>query len=385
VNFCDQTKERYSMKKIKARFGKRSYEIVCGEGALSELPSIISGISKKCPVVVITDRNVIAGSGRLLSGVLNKVANPTVKIVLDPGERSKSLRVFENTVKKITLATKGHKPIVVAAGGGVVGDLAGFVAATYRRGVPLVQVPTTLLAQVDSSVGGKVGVDLPEAKNIIGAFYQPRAVLSDTRFLKSLEPRQVRNGLAEVIKYAVIKDPDLYGYLEKNIQKAVSRDSGFMEKIVSVCAGIKAGVVEKDEFDSKDLRIVLNFGHTLGHAVETASGYSDKYNHGESIGLGMLMAGDIGVSLGIFASRDLERMKSLISYAGLPVALERIPVKKVLEACRYDKKFTSGINRFVVPVSIGRVKIVEDVPESFIRGAVKRFSITHGSGKRKKR
>ena len=373
------------MKRIKIRLKERSYEIVTGRGAFSQLPKVLAGISESSPTVVITDRNVMAGSGDLLSGVLKKVKNPLVKIVLAPGERSKSLGVFESTIKKMVTATRSHRPIVVAVGGGVVGDLAGFVASAYRRGVPFVQVPTTLLAQVDSSVGGKVGVDLSEAKNIIGSFYQPSAVLADTRFLGSLAPRQVRNGLAEVIKYAVIKSSEMFGYLEKNIEKTVSLDKKVMDNIVGRCVSIKGEVVEKDELDCKDVRIILNFGHTLGHAVETASEYSDLYNHGESISLGMLMAGEISAELGLFDRRHLERLERLLSAAGLPVLLKKIPVKKVMDACRYDKKFISGVNRFVVPVSIGRVRVIESVPLGIIQKAVKRFTAMGTSRKGKRR
>ena len=373
------------MKKTKVHLKERSYEIMTGSGVLSELPRVLAEISETAPVVVITDRNVITGSGHLLSGVLKKVANPIVKIVLKPGESSKSLGVFESTIKKIVASTKLHKPIVVAVGGGVVGDLAGFVASAYRRGVPLVQVPTTLLAQVDSSVGGKVGVDLLEAKNIIGAFYQPTVVLADTRFLNSLPPRQIRNGMAEVIKYAVIKSSEMFELLEENIEKAVALEGTLMGNIVSRCVSIKSEVVAKDEFDCKDVRIILNFGHTLGHAVETASGYSDLYNHGESISLGMLMAGEISAELGFFKRGPLVRMERLLAATGLPVALKGLSVQKVVKACRYDKKFTSGVNRFVVPLSIGKVKVVEDVPSDIIQKAVKKFTCPGIAKRGKKR
>jgi 3-dehydroquinate synthase len=359
------------MKKISVGLKERGYDVLIGSGAVRELPSVVEGLSKSSPVVIITDRNVEACSGRIVSGALKGVRRPVVKIVLEPGERTKRFSVFAATVRKIASQTRGHKPVIVALGGGVVGDLAGFVASAYRRGVPLVQVPTTLLAQVDSSVGGKVGIDIPEGKNIVGAFYHPAAVLSDTRFLSSLDARQIRNGMAEIIKYAAISSPEMFATLEKSMRKVKFLDAKFMESIVSRCVGIKAKIVEKDEFDRKDVRIVLNFGHTLGHAVEAASGYSHRYNHGESVSLGMVMAGEIAVRLGIFGSRAQRKLEDILVSAGLPVRVKDVRVSKVLAAYRHDKKFISGVNRFVLPSAIGKVKVVEGVPESIVEDTVR--------------
>ncbi len=358
------------MKKINVDLGQRRYSIFVGMGVLSELPRVLGAISKDSPVVIITDRNVISACGKMVRKVLRDFPAPCVEIVLEPGEKAKSLKVFSGAVAAIAERTRGHKPTLVALGGGVIGDLAGFIAATYRRGVPLVQVPTTLLAQVDSSCGGKVGVDLVKAKNIVGAFYQPRAVLADTRFLKSLPDRQVLSGLAEVIKYAVIKSPALFDRLEKNMAKVKSLDKDLMEYVISRCLSIKAGIVERDEFDSGDVRIILNFGHTLGHAVESASGYSGIYDHGEAVSIGMVMAGEIAVRLGIFAQSGQQRMKDLLRSAGLPLCPEGVAVRKVLTSYKYDKKFTSGRNRFVLPEKIGKVRVFEDVPESLIEDVV---------------
>lgn len=362
------------MRKIKVNLKQRGYDVNVGSGALNLIPEILTEISASSPVILITDRNVTALSGKIISRVISKIRNPVTRIVLTPGERSKSLGVFSGAVKKIASGTRGHKPIILALGGGVIGDLAGFVASSYRRGVPLVQVPTTLLAQVDSSIGGKVGIDLPEAKNIIGSFYQPRAVVSDIRFLSSLPPRQLRNGMAEVIKYAVIKSREMFVLLESNMEKVRLLDLEFMEEIIGRCAEIKAEVVKKDELDNKDLRIVLNFGHTLGHAVETASGYSDIYNHGESVALGMAMAGEIAARLGIFKTRDQERLIGLLVSAGLPVSIRGVSSRKILVSYKYDKKFTTGVNRFVLPESFGKVRIAENVPESLIKQVVRSFT-----------
>jgi len=282
--------------------------------------------------------------------------------------------VFQDTVKKVSHKTRTHRPLILALGGGVVGDLAGFVAATFRRGVPYIQLPTTLLAQVDSAIGGKVGIDLPEAKNLIGAFYQPKAVLEDTDFLGTLPARQVRNGMGEVIKYAVIQSPELFRYLEDNIKSVLSLETNAIEKVISECAAIKAWVVEKDERDVKDIRIALNFGHTLGHAIEAASGYSGAYNHGESVALGMLLACEMAMRLDMLKDGDFQRIKALIRKAGLPGRIEGgISVQKIMEAHEYDKKFSAGVNRFVLPTGIGAVEVIEDIPELLIKTVLKEY------------
>mgnify|MGYP001189097774 CR=1 FL=1 len=359
------------MKRTRVSLGERSYEILSGSGAVKSLPPVVSGISSSSPVVVITDRNVLKFSGRMLEGVFKKIRNPLEKIILTPGEKSKSLSVFGGVVREITARTRGHRPIIIAIGGGVVGDLAGFVAATYRRGVPLVQVPTTLLAQVDSSVGGKVGIDMPEAKNIVGAFYQPRAVLSDTGFLKTLPLREKRNGMAEIIKYAVIKSPELFRTLENNVSKVERMDPSAIDTIIAECIKIKARVVEKDENDSGDIRIILNFGHTLGHAVEAASGFSESYNHGESVALGMVMACRIAGDLGVVRDGHSRRIEELILSYGLPVTFSGVGPDKIMSALKYDKKFISGVNRFILPERIGKVKVYDDVKDEIVRRAVK--------------
>jgi 3-dehydroquinate synthase len=361
------------MKKIKVNLGERSYDILIGSGAVDRLPGIIRSMRFSGPVVVITDKNVAKKTGRITAPVLKKLSNDILEIVVPASERSKSLEVFRRTAEKVSKGTRKHRPLIIAVGGGVVGDLAGFVASTYRRGVPFIQVPTTLLAQVDSSVGGKVGIDLPHAKNLIGSFYQPNAVLMDPRFLKTLPARQVLSGLAEVIKYGIIANPKFFDFLEKNIAGIRSLDMKKLEKVIFECAAIKARVVEKDEFDLKDIRIALNFGHTLGHAIESASGYSDRYNHGESIAVGMILAGEIAKQLDMFTGGELDRMKSLMKKAGLPAKIEGVQAAKILASHKYDKKFTGGANRFVLPGRIGKVFVVEDVPGALIRDTLREY------------
>lgn len=361
------------MKKIKLNLGEKSYDILIGSGAFAKLPGLLKSMKFNGPVVVVTDNTVKAKTTRLTAPVLKKIKNEIILISVPASERSKSVSVFRDTVQKISKKTKTHKPLIVALGGGVVGDLAGFVAATYRRGVPLVQVPTTLLAQVDSSIGGKVGIDLPQAKNLVGAFYQPKTVLMDPDFLGSLPKRQIRNGMAEVIKYGIISSPSLFGFLEENMPALLSLKKKPLEKIISECASIKARVVEKDEYDCKDVRIALNFGHTLGHAIEAASEYSKLYNHGESISVGMLLSGEIAVMLEMLKEKDLKRIRSLIKNAGLPTGVKGVPLREILKSFKYDKKFTKGGNRFVLPRRIGAVEVVEDIPDLLIKTVLKKY------------
>ncbi len=360
------------MKKVKVDLGERSYTIRIGSGIFSKLPEIISSFKHPGPVVILTDNVVKARTGKITQPVLRRIPNEVLTVTVPAREKAKSISVYQDTVQKISRRTKAHRPLIVAIGGGVVGDLAGFIAATYRRGVPFVQVPTTLLAQVDSSVGGKVGIDLPEAKNLVGAFYQPKAVLVDTDFLKTLPVRQVRNGMAEVIKYGIISSYSLFELLEARMQDIVSLKSASLEKVIAECVAIKARVVEKDEYDRKDVRIALNFGHTLGHAIETASGYSNRYNHGESIAIGMIMASEIAAKLDMLSEDNFKRIKNLIKKAGLPVQAEKVSRKEIVRAHRYDKKFVKGGNRFVLPRRIGKVEVVEDIPDLLIRTAIRK-------------
>lgn len=362
------------MKKIRVSLSDRSYDVIVGKGAFKRLPSVISKFGENSQTVIISEKRVFSRAGEIIKPVIKKIPKNAVPIIVDPGEKAKTFSVFTGIIEKIASKTPKNKPLIVAIGGGVIGDLAGFVAATFRRGVPIIQVPTTLLAQVDSSIGGKTGIDIPKAKNLVGAFWQPRLVLTDPDFLRTLPPRQVSNGMAEIIKYGIIKGGGLFKRLEDNVKDIRTGKTAKLENIIAECAGIKAGFVEKDEFDIKDLRIMLNFGHTLGHAIESASGYSGKYTHGEAVSVGMVMSGEIGVELGIFDPGDLERVKSLLIEAGLPIKSRDIPVRSIFSSYRYDKKFTSGTNRFILPYSIGTLKVVDNIPESVIKKVIKKYA-----------
>ena len=274
------------------------------------------------------------------------------------GEEQKSLEVAGRLYDDLTDSYCERTTPILALGGGVIGDLTGFVAATYLRGVPLIQIPTTLLAQVDSSIGGKVAVNHGRLKNKIGAFYQPRLVISDIDTLRTLATRELSEGLAEVIKYAVIKDKEFFAYLEQNLDCIKSLEERFLEEIVHKSARIKAEVVEKDEKDS-GLRNILNYGHTLGHAIESASDF--KVEHGKAVALGMLAAARISTKLGLMDKNELNRLRDIIQRAELPTELPDLEVKKLAQAIKHDKKILRGKLRFILPKALGSVFITDEV------------------------
>lgn len=362
------------MKKIHVDLKERSYDIFTGSGVIGLLPSVIASICDKAPIVIIADKNALQKTKSVYDRTFRKVPNPKHWIGISGGESSKSLDMFGFVIKKISKEIRMSRPIIVALGGGVVGDLAGFVAATFRRGVPFIQVPTTLLAQVDSSIGGKVGIDIPEAKNLIGAFKQPRAVIMDVDFLKTLPLKEIRGASAEIIKYGIIQSGGLFLFLENHMDQVLSRDRKALEKVIFECASIKARVVEKDEFDEKAVRIILNFGHTLGHAIEAASGYAKQYSHGDSIAIGMLAASDIAFRLGMLGQKDFKRINGIIKISGLPMSAKDVPFKKIMDSYVHDKKFVRGSNRFVLPTRIGHVETVDDIPELLIKNVMRTYA-----------
>ncbi len=359
------------MKKIRVSLGDRSYDILIGHGLLKDAGPVSRRLDIGRDAVIITNKTLASLYKRPLERSFAK-AGITSRFELVPdSEKAKSLNILTGLLQRIASYDKNRSIFIVAFGGGVIGDLAGFAAAIYKRGIPYIQIPTTLLAQVDSSIGGKTAVDLPVAKNLIGAFYQPKAVISDISLTLSLSGRQIRNGLAEIIKYGVIKDAHLFKYLEKNYKKILARDRAALEYAVSRSSSIKAKTVETDEFDNKGRRVILNFGHTIGHAIEAASGYAGKYNHGEAIAIGMIAASRISLKLGIAKDREMARIKGLISACGLAVSAKGINFSKVYNSHLHDKKFTRRMNRFVLPVKIGYVKTVVGVPEGMVKEAIR--------------
>jgi 3-dehydroquinate synthase len=362
------------MRRIRVNLGERSYEILIGRNLLERCGREIASLGIGTEAVVIANRRVASlYAGRLARSLRRSGISCRFEYIPD-SERAKSLGEAARLLGRISSIPSSTDMFVIALGGGVTGDLAGFVSAVYRRGIPYVQIPTTLLAQVDSAIGGKTAVDLPQAKNLVGAFHQPRIVISDVGLIRTLTPRDRRGALAEIIKYGVIADRRLFRFVEANLGRISGAEPGPTEKIIADCVRIKARLVEADERDVKGKRMALNFGHTIGHAIEAAASYSGLYSHGEAVAIGMVVATDIARSLGILGLSDAARIESLIRRSGLPVTVRPASLRRVYAAHLHDKKFSHGTNRFVLPSSIGAVRIVKDVPWRVIASALRKRS-----------
>ena len=360
------------MKKIKVRLGHRSYNIIIGKGIVSNIKDYVPDDILKNPLMVVTNAKIRSIYGRKILGVLKKINRDLIVREVPDSEKAKSFNVYSQLITALASIRKRSKPTLIALGGGVIGDVTGFAAATFRRGIPYIQIPTTLLSQVDSAIGGKVAIDLPQAKNLVGSFYQPRVVLSDLSFLQSLPKKEILNGLAEIMKYGIIYDPALFRLIEKNLDKIIRLEEKPLERVVWECASIKAGVVERDELDERGIRVILNFGHTFAHAIESAFRYSKSYTHGEAVAIGMVMASDMAYNLGMLGIGHLERIRRVVGNAGLPTKIRSMGIKKLIRALEYDKKFLTRKNRFVLPRCIGKVETVEGIPEIIIRNVLKR-------------
>jgi 3-dehydroquinate synthase len=357
-----------SAKTVQVRLDERSYHIEIGTGNLASLGQIVADRCRTWHALVITDENVEPHAVRAGESLAD-AGIATDLIVVEPGEHSKSVKTAEMVWRKCLELGADRKSVVVAVGGGVVGDLAGFIAATLTRGLRFVQVPTTLLAHVDSSVGGKVGINLPEAKNMVGAFWQPRAVLIDTATLDTLPAREFRAGLAEVIKYGVILDEEFFEFLESNIEGLNRRDPEVLQHVIARSCRLKADVVEQDEREESGLRAVLNYGHTFCHAFESVLGYGTLL-HGEAVAIGMLCASRLAARLGRIPAEDIARQADLLSAVGLPTTVPLVDHEELLDCMRRDKKAEKGELRFILPTRIGHVEIVADVPEKDVIAAL---------------
>lgn len=354
----------------KVKLKEYSYDIIIGNNILNLLGTYLARLSLGSFAYIITNASIKKLYGGLLKEALRKSGFPAKFRVIPDTEKSKSIKLSMQLVKELSLYEKKHKIFVIAFGGGVVGDLSGFVSSIYKRGISYIQIPTTLLAQVDSSIGGKTAVDTSLAKNLVGSFFQPRLVFCDIMFVKSLSLRQLRTGLAEVIKYGLIKDPELFSFLEKNLDDILSYNPNALEYIIKRSANIKASLVERDEKETRGLRIILNFGHTLGHAIEAAAGFS-RYTHGEAIAIGMLIAARISVLLGLIGSPVYLRVENMIKRSGLPLCIRNVAEQDILQAYYHDKKFKGSVNRLVLLKGIGKTKIAENIPLGIIRKTVK--------------
>lgn len=359
-------------KNITVDLGQRSYDIVIGYKTIDFLGGILEKLNLGPDAVIITNHTIHHLHGGRISSVLSRYGYSTRFKLVPDSEKSKSHKVCFDLIEKIAAYDVRKNIFIIALGGGVVGDLAGFIASVYKRGVPYIQIPTTFLAQVDSSIGGKTGIDLSSGKNLIGSFYQPRLVLSDISFLRTLSLKQIRNGLAEVIKYGVIKDLALFDYVEKNYKDILKLNISCMEKVISACSRIKANIVEQDELDKTEKRAMLNLGHTIGHAIEAAAGFTRDYSHGEAVAIGMLCAAEISYKLKLLSATDLKRIESILKKVGLPVHCSGLRLSDIMEAQSHDKKFIRGKNRFVLPIKIGKVTIREDIPVKLVEDVVRR-------------
>ncbi len=357
------------MTTVRVNLGERSYDIAVLSDDSRGLGPFARTRARGERAFVVTDEN--AGLYAVLARqALEAVGFDVAMEVLRPGEAAKALPVASRLYDRLVDLHADRKTLVVAVGGGVVGDLAGFVAATYNRGLPLLMVPTTLLAMVDSSVGGKVGVNHPRAKNLIGAFHQPVGVWVDTAALTTLPDREYRSGLAEVVKYGVILDADFFAWLEANADAVLGRDPEAVRHVVARSCQLKVDVVAKDEREETGLRAVLNYGHTFAHAFETVGGYG-AWLHGEAVAAGMACASRLADKRGLIPAEATARQVQLLERFGLPTAPKAWPVEELVAVMRNDKKNVAGRLRLVLPTRLGEVALFDDVPEDEVRGVLR--------------
>ncbi|MCR4412887.1 MAG: 3-dehydroquinate synthase [Thermoguttaceae bacterium] len=354
--------------RVRVSLGPRSYDIEIEEGNLERTGEFVASRIKVSHAVVITDEHVEEPHGRRVAESLAEHAAADL-VVVPAGEPSKSVATAAALWEKLLQLGTDRKSVVVAVGGGVIGDLAGFVAATFARGIPFFQVPTSLLAQVDSSVGGKVGINLPEAKNMVGAFLQPQGVLIDTATLETLPEREYRSGLGEVVKYGVILDADFFAYLETNVAGLLDRHPEVLSFTIARCCRLKADIVEQDEREETGLRAVLNYGHTFGHAFEALAGYGELL-HGEAVAIGMDCAARLACRLGRVGPEFVQRQRRLLAALGLSTQGPLLEPDQVLRTMMHDKKVAHGRLRFVLPSRMGAVDLVGDVSPEAVRDAL---------------
>jgi len=354
------------MEKVRVELGERSYDIYIGKNILRNIGDSLKPFGLSPKIAIVTNPTVYPLYGAVVAKSLKKAGFDLLSVTIPDGEEYKDLLWVEHVFNILLKAKLDRSSALVALGGGVIGDITGFAASTYMRGISYIQVPTTLLAQVDSSVGGKTGVNHRLGKNMIGTFWQPRLVWIDTATLKTLPGREFLSGLAEVIKYGVIWDGKLFDFLEAGKKGILNLDNKSIMHIIKRSCEIKAEVVSKDERES-GLRSILNFGHTIGHAIETATGYR-RYLHGEAVAIGMCLEAELSGKLKFIGSDKVRRIKSLVESYGLPSEMpEDIDIKHILSSMELDKKAVAGELRFILPERIGKVKIHKGVSEKVIR------------------
>jgi 3-dehydroquinate synthase len=357
---------------VRVRLGPRAYAIRVTTRDVMGLGAFARRRSRGDLAFIVCDEHVRERTDRVVAS-LQSAGFRTSLSVLPAGERQKSLTAASQLYDELADVGADRRTLVVAVGGGVIGDLAGFVAATYSRGLRLLMVPTTLLAMVDSSVGGKVAVNHPKAKNLIGAFHQPAGVWIDTAALDTLPDREYSSGLAEVVKYGVAFDAELFDYLERNLSSVLSREPAVERHLIARCCRLKADVVEQDEREETGLRALLNYGHTFAHAFETVGGYG-TWLHGEAVAAGMVCASRLAERRGLVGAEVTERQRKLLEAFRLPIRPLHWPVEDLLATMRSDKKSVAGRMRFVLPRCIGAAELIDDVSPDDVRHVLGSFS-----------
>ncbi len=358
---------------VEVSLEERSYQIHIGSGLLSQLDQLCGTFTADRHVLIISDSKVAPIYLSKAKEAFAPIAARINSIVVPEGESSKNLSQCDQLWQQMIELPSDRQTIVVALGGGVVGDLAGFVAAGFARGVDFIQIPTSLLAQVDSSVGGKTGVNLPQAKNMVGAFWQPKTVIIDIDVLNTLDDRNYRAGLAEVIKYGLIMDASLFSRIEEKMDSILARDSELVTELIQRCCQCKADVVTEDETETSGRRAILNYGHTIGHAIEAVYGYGE-YLHGEAISIGMVAEAEMAKQLGMVDDAFCDRQRAIFKSAGLPVACPTGKETELIDAMTRDKKVASGKLKFILPTKLGDVKSVSSPLSDVIAAALRACS-----------
>ena len=355
---------------VRVELGPRSYDVVIGAGLLGRPQDLLAPVLQSRRVAVVTDENVGRLHGAALSDALRRIGITAQTITIAPGEGSKNFETLSDVLDQLLALELGRGDVLVALGGGVIGDLGGFAAAIYKRGIDFIQIPTTLLALVDSSVGGKAAIDTPRGKNLIGAFHQPRLVLADVDFLSTLDERQMRAGYGEVLKYGLLGNADFFEWLEINGADILAREPSALIEAVEQCVGMKAAIVKADE-QEQGRRALLNLGHTFGHALEVRSGFS--LLHGEAVGLGCAMAFRFSKAQGLCTKSEVERVERAIAKVGLPVRLDQVAgspfsAEGLLSLMAQDKKAEGGRIALVLVRGIGQAFIAKDIDRQMLFG-----------------
>jgi 3-dehydroquinate synthase len=354
---------------VDVSLGAKSYAVVVERGVLTSVGLRLRALGLGSRVALVTSASILRLYGKPVTESLEEAGFHVTVVDVPEGESAKVLAVAEQCWNALLAARLDRTSTVLALGGGAVGDLAGFVAATYMRGLNFVQIPTTVLAQVDASIGGKTAIDHPTAKNLIGAFYQPRLVLIDPSTAATLPERDFRSGLAEIVKHGIVLDADYFADLDAHVSEIRARDGLTLERIIGGSCRLKAAVIERDPEERSDLRFALNYGHTIGHALEAATGYG-RFTHGEAVAVGIVAEARLAARLGIADAATADRQERLLSALGLPVRADGVDREAVLEATRRDKKSRDGRVPFVLAPAIGAFRVVYDVAIDDVRAVL---------------